>query len=110
MLSPEEFNRIFDDADLIITHAGMGIILKSLVANKPIIVLPRKLELNEHTTDHQMATAAALEKMEYVEVAWDNEQLSAYLEKPETIRSKKTLGSVASGPIITALKDFIRKH
>ena len=107
MLKAKDFNSIFEESDLIVTHAGMGIILKSLVANKPIVVLPRKLELNEHTTDHQIATANALEKMGYVKIAWDNKQLLEYLEEPGKIQSKKTIGAFASDSLIKGLKEFI---
>jgi UDP-N-acetylglucosamine transferase subunit ALG13 len=110
MLEAREFNRIFSESDMVITHAGMGIILKSLVASKPIIVLPRKLEWNEHTTDHQMATARALDRMKYVKVAWDNEQLLAYLEDPSGIGSGKHIGEYASEQLIETLREFIRKH
>lgn len=109
MIKPEDFNRIFEESDLIIAHAGMGIILKSLVANKPIIVLPRKLELKEHTTDHQMATAMALDKLDYIHIAWDNDQLKKYLGKPEKIKSKKVIGDYASDSLIEALREFIQK-
>jgi UDP-N-acetylglucosamine transferase subunit ALG13 len=110
MLEAREFNRIFDACDLVITHAGMGIILKSLVASKPIIVLPRKLEWNEHTTDHQMATARALDRMQYVKVAWDNEQLLACLEDPSGIGTGRQIGEYASDQLIETLKEYISKH
>lgn len=107
MLKAAEFNKIFNDSDLIITHAGMGIILKSLVAGKPIVVLPRKLELKEHTTDHQMATAKALDKMKYVHVAWDNEELLHYLKDPSAITSKMSIGEYATGNLVDSIQQFI---
>lgn len=110
MLKAGDFNRIFEESDLVITHAGMGIILKSLVANKPIIVLPRKLELNEHTTDHQMATAIALEKMDYVQIAWETDELLKHLETPEEIQSKRKIEAFASKPLIDSLRNFINSH
>lgn len=110
VLQAEEFNRIFEESDLIIAHAGMGIILKSLVANKPIIVFPRRLEFKEHTTDHQMDTARAFHDMDYVHVAWDTNELQRYLEEPENIHSKKTIGKYASEPLIEALREFIERN
>jgi UDP-N-acetylglucosamine transferase subunit ALG13 len=88
----------------------MGIILKSLVAGKPIVVMPRKLELNEHTTDHQMATAVALDKMKYVQIAWDNEELRQFLQNPGQIRSRTTIGNYASDALIGTLKTYIQEH
>lgn len=110
MLDAKDFNSVFDSSELVVTHAGAGIILKSLVACKPIIVLPRKLELHEHNTDHQMATARALDKMGYVQIAWDNGELRKYLENPEMIESKMKLGAFAPELLINNLKEFIRSQ
>ncbi len=100
---------IFDDSDLIIAHAGMGIILKSLVSGKPIIIMPRMLNLKEHMTDHQIATARILEKYDYVNVAWTNEGLTNYLMSPDLIESKKRIGEFASSTLINTVKDFINQ-
>lgn len=107
MLNTEDFNRVFDEAKLIVTHVGMGIILKSLVAGKPIVVLPRKLEYRETTTDHQMATARALDEMNYVQLAWTEEDLLEILKEPGTILSKTTISEYPSEPLISVLKEFI---
>jgi len=107
MLKTKDFNAVFDQSDLIITHAGMGIVLKSLVAGKPIIVMPRKLELNEHTTDHQMATAHALNKNNYVYIAWDNTELLQFLEEPEQIKPRTKINQFASEELISGIHDFI---
>lgn len=106
-LDAKDFNSCFSESDLIISHAGMGVVLKSLVENKPILILPRQLELKETTTDHQLATARALSKMDYVNVAMNVEELLNFLEKPNELISKQTIGEFASGSLINVLRDFI---
>jgi UDP-N-acetylglucosamine transferase subunit ALG13 len=106
-LSAKDFNSCFSESDLIISHAGMGVVLKSLVENKPILVLPRQLELKETTTDHQIATARALSKMNYVNVAMNVEEMLDYLEKPDEILSMHRIGEFASGRLINVLREFI---
>ena len=108
-LNVKDFNTCFSESDLIISHAGMGVILKSLMENKPIIVLPRRLEFNELTTDHQLATARALYKMNYVNIAMDAEELINYLEKPDQILSKRKIGEFASDSLIHSLREFIEQ-
>lgn len=108
ILPPNEFNRILEDSDLIITHAGMGIILKSLVAGKPILVLPRRLALRELNTDHQIATATALEGKGYIQVAWDNSQLLEALNNLKEIRSKKTIPKFGSEMLLNTIHTFIQ--
>jgi len=46
-------------ADVIITHAGAGCIIDSLITGKPTIVFPRLRKFGEHTDDHQLEIAKA---------------------------------------------------
>lgn len=75
LLSPDEFNKIFDAARLIVAHAGMGTILSALTRQKPIIVMPRLAAYKEHRNDHQISTAMKLHELGYIHVAYDNLQL-----------------------------------
>jgi UDP-N-acetylglucosamine transferase subunit ALG13 len=109
-LSAKDFNACFSQSDLIISHAGMGVILKSMVENKPLILMPRRLALKEHTTDHQMATAKAFKKMDFVNIAMDDEELLRYLKEPEKILSKHKIGESASKGLIDALREFIERN
>ncbi|MCU0779024.1 MAG: hypothetical protein MUF86_15345, partial [Akkermansiaceae bacterium] len=56
-LEPREFKRRFNEASLIISHAGMGTILSALLHGKPILVMPKLASLGEHRNEHQLATA-----------------------------------------------------
>ena len=40
-MSPEEYQRRFAEADLIVGHAGMGTIIAALELGKPLLMLPR---------------------------------------------------------------------
>lgn len=42
LLVPSEFKRVFDSAEAIVSHAGVGTTLTALQAGKPILVLPRR--------------------------------------------------------------------
>lgn len=74
-LSPKEFDSYFDEAALIVGHAGMGTILTALQREKPIIVIPRKIELKEHRNNHQWATAKKMTELNYVHVVYDEKDL-----------------------------------
>lgn len=78
-IDPDEFNRIVEEARLIISHAGIGSILSALDCAKPIIIFPRLASLNEHRNDHQMATAMAINEKGYTHVAYDKKQLKDLL-------------------------------
>ncbi|GGG28289.1 glycosyltransferase [Pontibacter amylolyticus] len=108
-LSPVEFNTLFDKAQLIVAHAGMGTIISALVHNKPILVLPRLAKYGEHRNDHQLATAKAFEKLQYLHVAYSEEELESKilpLIKGHMSCNHK-IGKYASQQLIASLKNFI---
>ncbi|RKY26272.1 MAG: beta-1,4-galactosyltransferase [Planctomycetota bacterium] len=47
----------YDQARLVVVHAGVGITLELLKMNKPIILVPRQQKFGEHFDDHQIETA-----------------------------------------------------
>ncbi len=56
-MSPEEYQRRFAEADLIVGHAGMGTIIAALELGKPLLMLPRLASLKESRNDNQVGTA-----------------------------------------------------
>jgi len=56
-LDQVDFARKVAEADLVVAHAGMGSVITASQFRKPIVMLPRLKEWDEHTTDHQIATA-----------------------------------------------------
>lgn len=78
-LDPNQFDRYFFEARLIVAHAGMGSIIGALSNEKPIIIVPRKAELGEHRNNHQMATARKFESFSGVKVAWSEEEISSLI-------------------------------
>jgi UDP-N-acetylglucosamine transferase subunit ALG13 len=44
------------EAELIISHAGMGTIIDALVMSKPILIMPRRVKFRESRSDHQLGT------------------------------------------------------
>ena len=44
-------------AEIIVSHAGMASAITALQAATLIVMLPRRFEAGENTTDYQMATA-----------------------------------------------------
>lgn len=84
-IAPDEFNKIVQDARLIISHAGMGSILSAIDHEKPIIIFPRLASLGEHRNDHQIATAMAINDKGYAYVAYDKKQLKDLVNSKDLI-------------------------
>lgn len=55
-LAPEEFSKRFQQARLVVGHAGIGTILNGKKFSKPLALMARRRALGEHRNDHQMAT------------------------------------------------------
>ena len=75
MLKPEKMKDIIKDADIIITHAGVGTIMECLERNKEIIVVPRKVENLEHVNNHQEEIAYESEKQGFLTKVYTYEEL-----------------------------------
>ena len=106
LLPPDEFDRLFSRARLIVAHAGMGTILSALTMHKPIIVFPRIAALGEHRNEHQLATAEKMKEAGWCYVATDKEELQSLLLKPD-LHPLRFIGDYASESLVQSLEDFI---
>lgn len=108
-ISPDQFDTYFMDADLIISHAGMGTIISALSNSKPIIVMPRLAIHHEHRNNHQLATAKSFEKLGYIKVAYTEEELVTSLNSLEKLEPFPEIGKEASKELLSLLRDFIAR-
>lgn len=107
-LEPIEFDQYFNDADLIIAHAGMGSILTALTYGKPLIIMPRKASLGEHRNDHQIGTARQFSSRPGITVAWNETQLVDLLTNSTAPLDNNKRQSIYAGePFISNLKKLI---
>lgn len=54
LISIDDFEKLVQSCDILITHGGVGSILNGLKYNKKIIAVPRLKKYKEHTNDHQI--------------------------------------------------------
>lgn len=108
-LEPDEFKRRFNEAKVVIAHAGMGSILSALHHGKPIIIMPRKAALGEQRNDHQMATAKHLLDLGKVSVGFDEEELREHLDNLNSLEASVQIGQYAGEGLIKGLQNFLSK-
>lgn len=111
-IEPLEYQRIFEEARLVVSHAGMGTIISALTSSKPLIIFPRIAKLGEHRNEHQLATAKKFKELKYVRVAETEEDLLAILQKllsNSKIDPLHKLDNYASSQIIDSLNSYINK-
>jgi UDP-N-acetylglucosamine transferase subunit ALG13 len=106
-ISPADCRKRLSDAELVVSHAGMGTILSALELGTPALVLPRRAALGEHRNDHQLATARWFEQIAGVTVAFDEAQLVERLRAADWLAGGPRIGDSAPTGFIDALRAFI---
>lgn len=76
----EEFNKKMDEADLIITHAGTGVIVNAVKKGKKVIGVPRLKEYGEHVDNHQIQLIKEFENLSFIEAVYDIENIEEALK------------------------------
>ena len=106
-LPPDEFNKLFSKARLIVAHAGMGTIISAMRQHKPIIIFPRiaawmPAASPSYSNEHQLATAQKMKELGYVFVATDAKELKELLTT-RNLKPLHDLGDIASKSLIDEL-------
>jgi UDP-N-acetylglucosamine transferase subunit ALG13 len=94
-------------ANVVIAHAGMGTILTALEMGKPILVMPRRAELAEVRSNHQVATAEKLLAQGKVSVAMDERELLVKLDQLQLLPSPERIQQHAPRELLRKLTRFI---
>lgn len=83
-MTQEEFNEYLDRANIIITHAGTGVIVNAIKKEKKVIGVPRLAKYEEHVDDHQIQLIKEFTEMNLISSVTDIKRLE------EEIRNLKT--------------------
>ncbi len=105
---PSEFKEAMQQSTAVVAHAGTGSIINALEYRKPILVMPRRADLNETRNDHQVATAKRFQSMKSIAVAFDENELAVQLEHLQTIKVGDEIISQASPELLDCLRSFVQ--
>ena len=53
LIPMDDFDKLMNECDLLITHGGVGSIISGLKKNKKVIAVARLAKYKEHMNDHQ---------------------------------------------------------
>lgn len=101
----EQLDEIINQANLIITHGGVGSIINSINKNKKVIAVPRKRIYKEHVNDHQLDIIDSFNEKKYIIGIHDVEELEKALKKVPTFEPNKYIRN--TGNILKIIEDFI---
>lgn len=106
-LHKAEFDKVFEQASLVISHAGIGTIGKALGARKPILVLPRQKAFGELVDDHQLLTAHKFEALGHILAFSNPEEFTAKMATVQGFTPKPRCANVLG--ISVAIEAFLAK-
>ena len=89
LVSAPEFDKLIDEADLIITHGGVGSILNAIKKGKRIIAAARLAKYKEHHNDHQKQIIKEFADQGYLLELRDFNKLDKMIEKSKDFKPKK---------------------
>ncbi len=107
LIPMDEFDKLMDEADLIITHGGAGSILSAIKKGKTVIAAARLKQYEEHTNDHQIELVSEFSKQGYILELSDFSKLSKVLEKAKNFKPKKYKSNTNN--MIKLISDYIEK-
>ena len=84
-MSKEQLEKFQDEANLIITHGGVGSIVSSIEKGKKVIAVPRKHEYGEHVNDHQIQIVKDFNDKGYIIGIENVEDLKEAIIKSKTL-------------------------
>ena len=104
----DEFNKLIDQANLVITHGGVGSIITAITKGKKVIAIPRLKKYNEHVNDHQLDIIQTFDEMGYIIGIQEVQQLGEAIKKVKEFKPKEYIKN--TGNIIKIIEDFVDKN
>ena len=110
LIPQEELENYQERADLIITHGGVGSIIRSINKGKKVIAVPRLHKYHEHVNDHQKQIVEFFSKNKYIIGISDIKELkNAILKAQEFIPKKYYRKETSNLNILNIIENFIDK-
>lgn len=95
-IDQEDFEKFIAEADVLITHGGVGTIINALNQNKVVIACPRLSKYHEHHNDHQVEIVDEFERRGLILALRENDDLAEVLEKAKIFKPGKYISNTAN--------------
>lgn len=106
-VDPFEFRRHFTSCDLVVSHVGMGTVITASECGKPLVMLPRRPELGEVTSNHQLATSKWLEGRTGIRIVQSEQELAQAISQHAGIEGVAQIETGTKAGLVAALRQFI---
>ena len=105
-LKSDEFEAHIADADVVVTHGGVGSIMKAFQKEKPVVIFPRLAKYHEHVDDHQLEIAHLFAEKGYALLCNETDNLPQLLEESRVHLFNKYISQTDT--IVNFIEDFLR--
>ena len=105
LIPTDEFSKLVEKCDILITHGGVGSIITGLKNNKKVIGVARLKKFGEHTNDHQLQILENFDQEKYIIYLKDLDKLNDALKKAKSFKPRKYPSNTHS--MIDLLVDYI---
>ncbi len=97
-----------NEARIVISHAGVGLLLMCLRAGKIPVVVPRRKKMGEHVDDHQLELARRMAQQGYVIMTENTDELVSIVSNYENLQKKSAAVSSSQSRLAKALSSYLR--
>lgn len=109
IVTPAEYRERCKHCDVIISHVGMGTVILASELRKPIIAMPRKPEIKEVTSNHQVATAQWLKDRKGIIIVNDEFEFKIAIKKVDSQEVLDVFGRTNQEAFVKALAAIIER-
>ncbi len=106
-LDREEFSKMQESAEMVITHGGTGAIVGALKKGKKVIAVPRLSEYGEHVDDHQLQMVGQFNELNFICECDDCSKLGEIIEFVKKTEFNVYQSNTAK--FIDSIESFIEK-
>lgn len=93
LISSQEMEQLVDEANLVISHGGVGSTLQCVKKGKVVIGVPRQKKYNEHVNDHQKQLIETFASQGYIIAIKEVTDLEKALKQAKEFRPKKYISN-----------------
>lgn len=106
LIEQNKFNELIEQANIIITHGGVGSIVTAVKLGKKVIAVPRLKKYGEHVNDHQIQIVETFSKQGFIKGIKDVSELKEALIEINTFIPNKLESNTEN--IVNIIDDFIK--
>jgi len=103
----DKFEEYIENADIIITHGGVGSIISAVKKGKKVVAVARLAKYGEHTNDHQLQIIEKMSKEGYIIDGNDLDNIGQAIKDAKSLSAKEYISNTEN--FIDCLKNEINK-